>query len=51
VIWDGIAFGRGEEVNSLPRHIDVVYVPEIQWWNNEERLQLRVLDLRPTSEG
>ncbi len=51
VIWDGIAFGRGEEANSLPRHLDIVYVPEIQWWNNEERLQLRVLDLRPASEG
>ncbi len=57
VIWDGIAFGRGEEANSLlvgsckdPRYIDIVYVPEIQWWNNEERLQLRVLDLRPTKE-
>jgi len=51
VIWDGIAFGRGEEVNSLPRYIDLVYVPEIQWWNNEERLQLRVIDLRPAREG
>ena len=51
VLWDGIAFGRGEEVNTLPRYIDLVYVPEIQWWNNQERLQLRVLDLRPTSEG
>ncbi|MFQ6000235.1 MAG: single-stranded-DNA-specific exonuclease RecJ [Anaerolineae bacterium] len=50
VIWDGIAFGRGEEANSLPRYIDVVYVPEIQWWNNVERLQLRVLDLRPVNE-
>lgn len=51
VIWDGIAFGRGEEANALPRHIDLVYVPAIQMWNNEERLQLRVLDLRPASEG
>jgi single-stranded-DNA-specific exonuclease len=55
VIWDGIAFRRGEqrmvEANALPHYIDLVYVPEIQWWNNEERLQLRVLDLRPTSEG
>jgi single-stranded-DNA-specific exonuclease len=50
VIWDGIAFGKGAEANSLSRHIDIVYVPEIQWWNNEERLQLRVLDLRPASE-
>lgn len=54
VLWDGIAFGKGEEANSLstgsykdPRYIDIVYVPEIQWWNNQERLQLRVLDLRP----
>jgi len=72
VLWDGIAFGRGEEADSLsiprdpcgtgscpsgsckdkdPRYIDLVYVPEIQWWNNQERLQLRVLDLRPASEG
>ncbi len=51
VIWDGIAFGRGEEANSLPPYIDLVYVPEIQWWNDRERLQLRVLDLRPASEG
>lgn len=51
MLWDGIAFGRGEEANSLPHYIDLVYVPEIQWWNDEERLQLRVLDLRPASEG
>ncbi len=51
VIWNGIAFGRGEEANSLSRYIDIVYVPEIHWWNNEERLQLRVLDLRSISEG
>jgi len=50
VLWDGIAFGRGEEADSLPRYIDLVYVPEIQWWNNQERLQLRVLDLRPASK-
>jgi len=50
VIWDGIAFGRGEEADSLSHCIDLIYVPETQWWKNEERLQLRVLDLRPARE-
>ncbi len=48
VVWDGIAFGMGQQATTLPPRIDIVYAPQIRTWNDEEQLQLRIEDLRPS---
>jgi single-stranded-DNA-specific exonuclease len=45
---DAIAFGFGELADRLPRYVDVAYQLDINEWNGERRLQMRVLDLRET---
>ena len=47
VVWDAIAFGRGQEAERLPRYVDIVYTPVVDHWQGE-RLRLQVEDLRPT---
>ncbi len=47
IVWDAIAFGRGQEVGSLPDHLDLVYTPEVNWWGEQPRLRLRIHDLKP----
>jgi single-stranded-DNA-specific exonuclease len=46
--WDGIAFRQGEWAGKLPDRVDVVYHLEINEWNDRQRLQLNVQDVRPT---
>jgi len=45
--WDAIAFRQGDWDDHLPSVIDVAYHLELNHWNNRERLQLNVQDLRP----
>ncbi len=49
VLWDGIAFGMGDQTEDLAPRIDVVYSPQVREWRDEEQLQLRIEDFRPTS--
>jgi single-stranded-DNA-specific exonuclease len=51
VVWDAIAFRQAELADSLARHIDLVYRPEISEWNGEKRFQLNVQDLQPSSDA
>jgi single-stranded-DNA-specific exonuclease len=51
VVWEAIAFRQAERVESLARHIDLAYRPEISEWNGETRFQLVVQDLRPSGES
>ncbi len=46
VTVDAIAFQQGEWQSRLPARIDVAYQLEINEWGGEQRLQLRVRDLR-----
>jgi single-stranded-DNA-specific exonuclease len=45
--WDAIAFRQGDWVGKLSDRVDVVYHLEINDWNNRQRLQLNVQDIRP----
>jgi len=47
VAWDGIAFRQGEWAGKLPDRVDVVYHLEVNEWNEQQRLQLNVQDVRP----
>lgn len=47
VVWDAIAFRQGEWAERLPRRIDVAYCLEANVWNDQQRLQLNIQDLRP----
>lgn len=47
VVWDGIAFRQGEWAGKLPNRVDLVYHLEINEWNDQQRLQLNVQDVRP----
>lgn len=49
VLWDGIAFGMGDQTEDLAPRIDVVYSPQVREWRDEEQLQLRIEDFKPTS--
>jgi len=49
-VWDAIAFRQGEWAERMPQRIDVAYCLEANVWNDQQRLQLNVLDLRP-AEG
>jgi single-stranded-DNA-specific exonuclease len=48
VVWDSIAFDMGQQADSLGSHIDIVYSPRRRMWNDEEQLQLRIEDFRPS---
>ena len=45
---EAIGFGLGALIGGLPNSVDAVYALELNDWNGEERLQLRLEDLRPT---
>jgi single-stranded-DNA-specific exonuclease len=47
VVWDGIAFDMGQQANTVPSHIDIVYSPRTRIWHDKEQLQLRIEDFRP----
>ncbi|MBN2446116.1 MAG: single-stranded-DNA-specific exonuclease RecJ [Phycisphaerae bacterium] len=44
-----IAFGRGKDIDALADHprIRVAFEPMISEWNNQRRVELRVLDWKP----
>ncbi|MGF1504528.1 MAG: single-stranded-DNA-specific exonuclease RecJ [Anaerolineae bacterium] len=47
---DAIAFRRGEQADSLPDRIYVVYHLELNEWNGHRRPQLNVQDIHPSEE-
>jgi single-stranded-DNA-specific exonuclease len=50
-VWDGIAFGMGDYLRDVGQLLDVVYTPQVRTYHNEEELQLRVEDFRPSQRG
>ncbi|MDP6108004.1 MAG: single-stranded-DNA-specific exonuclease RecJ [Candidatus Brocadiia bacterium] len=46
--WDAIAFRQGDKAGGVTREIDLVYTIGLDDWGDRPRLQLQVLDLRPT---
>jgi single-stranded-DNA-specific exonuclease len=51
ITWDAIAFRQGEWAGKLPDRVDIVYHLEVNKWNDQQRLQLNVQDLRPAGLG
>ncbi len=47
-IWDAIAFRQGKWLGDLPKAIDVAYQLDAREWNGTNRLQLNVLDIKPS---
>ena len=48
-VWDGVAFGWGNNLDEVSSTLDIVYNLEIDRWNDEERLRLNILDFTPVS--
>lgn len=49
VTCDAIAFQQGHWYGQLPVFVDVAYALELNEWNGEQRLQLNVKDLSPST--
>lgn len=47
-VWDGVAFGRGEEARRIPDRADIVYRLRRDDWNGAARIQLDLQDWRET---
>ena len=48
-VWDGIAFGRGDELPRVTERIDVVYTLHTRNFRGEGQLQLKIEDFRPSA--
>ncbi len=48
--FDAIAFRQGRLADQMPPLVDLAFTLDANEWNEERRLQLNVLDLRPASE-
>lgn len=44
VVWDVMGFGLGDHLKEVSKGIDIVYSMEIDRWNGEEKLRLKLLD-------
>lgn len=44
VVWDVMGFGLGDQLKEISGHVDVVYSLEIDRWNGEEKLRLKLHD-------
>jgi hypothetical protein len=51
VVWDAIAFRRGDLLGRIPGRVDVAYNLEINEWNQGKRLQLNIQDLRAAGQA
>ena len=46
--WDAIAFRQGDRPVSVGDRLELVYTADMDDWGGRRRLQLKVLDFRPT---
>ncbi len=51
VVWSAIAFHQGHWAENLPPRIALVYSLQMNRWQGQEVLELRVQDLRPAGKG
>lgn len=49
ITWNGIAFRRDEPAPPRDTPLDIVYNLRVSHWAGESRMELNILDLRPTS--
>ncbi len=49
VVVDAIAFGQGEMLEGVRRGLDLVYRVELDTWGYRPKVQLNVLDMRPSA--
>ena len=47
-VWDAIAFRQGSAWPQLPPRLDLAYNLSVRSWQGEQRLQLIVIDMRPS---
>jgi len=47
--WDGIAFDRGDQLSRITERIDVVYTLYTRNFHEQDQLQLRIEDFRPSA--
>jgi single-stranded-DNA-specific exonuclease len=50
-VWDGIAFGMGDQLPKVTERIDVVYSLHTRTFHEQDQLQLLIEDFRPTAPG
>jgi single-stranded-DNA-specific exonuclease len=50
-VWDAIAFRQSAWAGHLPARIDVAYNLDVNEWNGQQRLQLKVKDIKPATEA
>jgi len=43
-VWDGVAFGFGNNLAEVSSPLDIVYNLKVDQWGGEERLRLNILD-------
>ena len=50
IIFSGIGFNMADKfyLLQLKKPVDVIFTLEENEWNNEKRLQLKVIDFRPS---
>ncbi len=49
-IWDAIAFRQAGKAAGLSYFADIAFTLEVNSWNGQDRLQLNVKDIRPSSD-
>jgi single-stranded-DNA-specific exonuclease len=49
ITFDAIAFRQGQWANQMPARIDLMYTFEMNEFNGQQTLQLRVRDLKPST--
>jgi len=47
-VWDAIAFRFGNLAQEMTTYLDIAYNLDIDRWNSEERLRLKLLDFAPS---
>ncbi len=50
LVFDAIAFRQARWAERMPTRVDLAFTLDVNEWNEERRLQLNVLDLRPAGQ-
>lgn len=45
-IIDAVGFGLGDKIDHFTDKVDIIFYPELNNWNGNERLRLRIKDIR-----